>query len=105
MERNPWQSQPYLHFPFLVSYRMPYSLGFPGGSDGKESAYNGVRVRYLDWEDPLEKGIATHSSILACLNSSLIDFNGEILISIWPRPAVRGQSHLLGIAGHPAGPA
>ena len=24
-----------------------------------------TRVRSLDWEDPLEKGIATHSSILA----------------------------------------
>ena len=23
-------------------------------------------VRFLDWEDPLEKGEATHSSILAC---------------------------------------
>ena len=22
-------------------------------------------IRYLDWEDPLEKGMATHSSILA----------------------------------------
>ena len=22
-------------------------------------------LRYLDWEDPLEKGMATHSSILA----------------------------------------
>ena len=66
MERNPWQSEPYLNFPFLVSYRMPYSLGFPGGSDGKESAYNaGVRVRYLDWENPLEKKMANHSSILA----------------------------------------
>ena len=66
MERNPWQSEPYLNFPFLVSYRMPYSLGFPGGSDGKESAYNaGVRVRRLDWENPLEKKMATHSSILA----------------------------------------
>ena len=65
MERNPWQSQPYLHFPFLVSYRMPYSLGFPGGSDGKESAYNGVRVRFLSWEDPLEKEMATHSGHLA----------------------------------------
>ena len=65
MERNRWQSEPYLHFPFLVSYRMPYFLGFHGDSDGKESAYNGVQVRYVDWEDPLEKGIATHSSILA----------------------------------------
>ena len=24
-----------------------------------------MRVRFLDWEDPLEKGMATHSSILA----------------------------------------
>ena len=33
--------------------------GFPGGSDGKESACNAGE------EDPLEKGIAAHSSILA----------------------------------------
>ena len=24
-----------------------------------------MRVRFLEWEDPLEKGMATHSSILA----------------------------------------
>ena len=36
--------------------------GFPGGSAGKESACN---VGGLGWEDPLEKGAATHSSILA----------------------------------------
>ena len=24
-----------------------------------------MRVQYLGWEDPLEKGMATHSSILA----------------------------------------
>lgn len=35
------------------------------------------------------------------LNSSLIDFNGEILISVWSRSTGRGQSHLLGRAGHP----
>ena len=34
----------------------------PGGSDSKESAYNS---RSLDWEDPLEKAMATHSSTLA----------------------------------------
>ena len=34
---------------------------FPGGSAGKKSAW----VRSLGWEDPLEKGKATHSSILA----------------------------------------
>ena len=41
-------------------------LGFPGGSDGKESASNaGDQVRFLGWEDSLEKGMATHSSIPA----------------------------------------
>ena len=41
------------------------SLGFPGGSDGKESACNaGDPGLILNQEDPLEKGMATHSSIL-----------------------------------------
>ena len=41
-------------------------MGFPGGSDGKESACNaGDPVGSLSHEDPLEKGIAMHSSILA----------------------------------------
>ena len=41
-------------------------VGFPGGSD-KESACNvgDLWVRSLGWEDPLEKEIAIHSSILA----------------------------------------
>ena len=40
--------------------------GFPCGSAGKESAYNvGHLVGSLSWEDPLEKGKATHSHILA----------------------------------------
>ena len=40
--------------------------GFPGGSDGKASACNaGDPGSILGWEDPLEKGMATHSSILA----------------------------------------
>ena len=40
--------------------------GFPGGSDGKESTCNaGDLGSILDWEDPLEEGMATHSSILA----------------------------------------
>ena len=44
----------------------PVFLGFPGGSDGKESVCNAETwVRSLGWEDPLEKGMATHSSILA----------------------------------------
>ena len=37
-----------------------------GGSDGKELACNAEDlVQSLGWEDPLEKGMATHSSILA----------------------------------------
>ena len=31
-------------------------MGFPGGSEGKES---------LGWKDPLGEGMATHSSILS----------------------------------------
>ena len=38
-------------------------LGFPGGSDGKESAYSaGDQVQSLGQEDLLGKEIATHSS-------------------------------------------
>ena len=44
----------------------PVFLGFPGGSDGKESTGSaGDLGLILGWEDPLEKGMATHSSILA----------------------------------------
>ena len=40
---------------------------FFGGSDSKEFACNaGDLVQSLSQEDPLEKRIATHSSILAC---------------------------------------
>ena len=44
----------------------PKSLGFllhifPSGSEGQESACNAIQS--LDWESPLEKGMATHSSI------------------------------------------
>ena len=42
------------------------TLDFPGGLDGKASAYNaGDWVRSLGWEDLLEKEMAAHSSILA----------------------------------------
>ena len=40
--------------------------GFLGGSDGKESTCNvGDLGVILGWEDPLEEGVATHSSVLA----------------------------------------
>ena len=38
---------------------------FPGGSVVKSPAKQETRVRSLGWEDPLEKEMATHSSILA----------------------------------------
>ena len=34
-------------------------MGFPGGSDGKDSAMWETRVQSLGWEDHLEKGIPT----------------------------------------------
>ena len=41
-------------------------LGFPDGSDGKESACNaGDSSSLSGQEDPLGEGMATHSSILA----------------------------------------
>jgi len=44
----------------------PVSLDFPCGSASKESTCNaGDWVQSLGWEGPLEKGKATHSSILA----------------------------------------
>ena len=42
------------------------SMYLINGSDGKESACNaGDPGSMLSWEDPLEKEMATHSSILA----------------------------------------
>ena len=43
--------------------------GFPGGASGKEPAWQYRRREMWAWslgqEDPLEEGMATHSSILA----------------------------------------
>ena len=38
---------------------------FPCGSEGKVSAMQETWVQSLGWEDPLEEGTATHSSVLA----------------------------------------
>ena len=41
-------------------------MGYPGGTSGKNLPANEGDIRYtLGWEDPLEEGMATHSSILA----------------------------------------
>ena len=50
-------------------YSLSLFLKIPGGSDGKESAYNGgdlgsIRGR----EEPLEKEISNHSSVLVWRN-------------------------------------
>ena len=39
--------------------------GFPGGSEVKASARNAGDLGLIPGEDPLEKALATHSSILA----------------------------------------
>ena len=44
-------------------------MGLPGGAGGEEpprqQEMKEMRAQSLDWEDPLEEGTATHSSILA----------------------------------------
>ena len=47
---------------FIHNYWKNHSFDFPGGSDDKEYA---CKAGDLGWEDPLEKEMATHSSILA----------------------------------------
>ena len=50
----------------------PVFLGFPGGSVGKESAWNVGDLSLIPGLGrPLEKGEATHSSILALENGGL----------------------------------
>ena len=50
---------------FHFSLRKRY-IRFPCVEMGKNlSAMQETQVRSLGWEDPLEKGMATHSSILA----------------------------------------
>ena len=48
------------------TYHQINLMGFPGGSVVKNPpAMQETRVQSLGWEDPLEEGRATHSSILA----------------------------------------
>ena len=58
-------------FKYVIYQRHPQALGFLGGASGKEpSCQFGKRckrLRFDPWvrDDPLEEGMATHSSILA----------------------------------------
>ena len=50
---------------YLAIAKLLSDVGFPGGSDGKESSCNAGDLGWsLGWEDPLEEGMATHSSVL-----------------------------------------
>ena len=43
-----------------------FRVGFPGGSDSKEpTPVWETWIQSLGWEDPLQEGMAAHSSILA----------------------------------------
>ena len=43
-------------------------MGFPGDSEVKNLPMQETRVQSLGWEDPLEKEMATHPTILAWEN-------------------------------------
>jgi len=61
------QIQVLLLFPShaYISIRMCDVVGFPGGSDDKESAFSSTQGLNLSQEDPLEEEMATRSHILA----------------------------------------
>ena len=52
------------------------NMGFPGGASGKEPTCQWRRhLQALGWEDPLEEGLATHSSTLAWRQRSLLGYS------------------------------
>ena len=61
----------YVHFIYLLlflsmdTFEFLPSFGFPGDSNDRESACNAGNPGSLGRGDPLEKGVATHSGILA----------------------------------------
>ena len=60
-----WHPMGWIKRPDIFSWAFR-AVGFPGGSDGKESTSNeGALGLITGWEDPLEDGMATHSMILA----------------------------------------
>ena len=62
---------------YMYSLHTGYK-GFPDSSVGKElPAMQETLVRFLDWEDPMEKGKTTHSSILAWRIPWTVQFAGS----------------------------
>ena len=54
-----------LLFLIMDTFELLPSFGFPGDSNGRESTCSSGNPDSLGQEDPLEKGVAAHSSILA----------------------------------------
>ena len=68
-----WNFYPWMCFPgkqySVHCYALMYQVSFSGGASDKEPAcqcwrHKETQVQFLGWEDPLEKGMATHSSVL-----------------------------------------
>ena len=54
-----------IHLMLFMHLPSDGNWGSPGGSDGKDPpAMQVSQVQSLGWENPLEKGMAIHSSIL-----------------------------------------
>ena len=60
-----WSSYVNAQITLFSSLKFNRIKGFPGGSDSKESTMLETQVWSLGGEDPQEKAMATHSSILA----------------------------------------
>ena len=61
-----YRSLPYPPNMLEMEIKCTNKIRFTGDSDSKESACSaGDQIKSLGWEDSLEKGMATHSSILA----------------------------------------
>ena len=66
LKRVSKQASPFLYCQSIIKPQWIYLWGFPGGASGKEPTRRYKRyVWSLDQKDPLEEGMATHSSILA----------------------------------------
>ena len=71
-------------------------MGFPGGSDCKESAYNAEDLGLtLCGEDPLEKGMATHSSFLAWRSQWTEELDGLKSMASQSRTRLSDQHYTL----------
>ena len=66
-------------------------MGFLGGSDGKESAMWETQVWTLDQDDPLEKGMATYSSILKDGGGWQVTVHG--VSKSWTRQVTNTHTH------------